>query len=118
MLQSASGDVRIEGGAFSVLADGTVQQNGQPVARLAIADFDDRQVLTPVGAGLFAAPAGSARDVAGPQIQQGMLETSNVTSANEMISMMAGLRSAEAGQRMVQVYDDLMGRVLTTFGQT
>jgi len=118
VLQSASGDIELEGGDFSVLPDGTVQQKGQPVARLAIADFDNRQVLTPVGAGLFAAPAGSARDVAGPQIQQGVLETSNVTSANEMISMMAGLRSAEAGQRMVQVYDDLMGRVLTTFGQT
>jgi len=117
VLQSASGDVRLEGGDVSILADGTVQQSGQPVSQLAIATFDDLQLLQPAGSGLFAAPVGAARDVAGPQVRQGMLEASNVTTANEMISMMAGLRSAETGQRVVQVYDDLMGRALTTFGQ-
>ncbi len=117
VLQSTAGDVRVESGDVSILADGTFLQNGQPIGQLAIADFDDPRVLRPVGAGLFSAPSGAARDVAGPQVHQGMLEASNVTTANEMISMMAGLRSAEAGQRVVQVYDDLMGRALMAFGQ-
>jgi hypothetical protein len=34
-----------------------------------------------------------------------------------MISLMSGLRGAETGQRVVQIYDDLMGRALTVFGQ-
>lgn len=117
VLQSTNGDVQVEGDAVSVLMDGTIQQGGQPIGQLAIATFDDLQILNPVGSGLFFAPAGTARDVASPQVRQGMLEASNVTTANEMISMMAGLRSAETGQRLVQVYDDLMERALTTFGQ-
>jgi flagellar basal-body rod protein FlgG len=117
ILQSTSGDMRVESGNVSVLADGTFLQTGQPVGQLAIAGFDDPRILRPTGAGLFSAPSGAGRDVTSPQIHQGMLEASNVTTASEMISMMAGLRSAEAGQRVVQVYDDLMGRALTSFGQ-
>jgi len=118
VLQSSGGDVQVDGGNISILPDGTVQQNGQPVTQLAIAVFDDPRVLKPVGAGLFSAPSGAARDAAGQQIRQGMLEASNVTTASEMVSLMAGLRSAETGQRVVQIYDDLMGRALTAFGQT
>jgi flagellar basal body rod protein FlgG len=34
-----------------------------------------------------------------------------------MVSMMEALRRAEAGQRVMNVYDDLMGRAITTFGE-
>ena len=117
VLQSLSGDVVIDGNDFTVLADGTVQQAGQPVTQIAVADFEDKGGLKPAGAGLFAAPPGMARSVAAPQIRQGMIETSNVSSSDEMTAMMAALRSAETGQRVIQVYDDLMGRALNTFGQ-
>jgi flagellar basal-body rod protein FlgG len=52
-----------------------------------------------------------------PSVRQGALETSNVTTAAEMVSVMAALRRAEAGQRLAIVYDDLMGRAITSFGQ-
>jgi flagellar basal-body rod protein FlgG len=118
VLQSTGGDVHLEKGEVSVLPDGTLAQGSQPISQLAIAAFDDPHVLKPVGASMFSAPPGAARDGAGSQIRQGMLESSNVTTADEMVSMMAALRSAETGQRLVQVYDDLMGRVITAFGQT
>jgi flagellar basal-body rod protein FlgF len=117
VLQAQNGDIELSSGSVSISADGTVQQNGQPVGQIAIATFDDPHVLKPAGAGLFSAPAGMARDSTGGQVRQGMLESSNVTSASEMISMMSALHSAEAGQRLVQVYDDLMGQVITNFGQ-
>ncbi len=117
-VQGANGDVSVGAGAVSVLADGTIMQDGQPLGRLAVADFADTSVLRPAGGGLFAAPSGAASDLSSPQIRQGMLEASNVSTADEMVSMMAALRSAEAGQRIAQVYDDLMGRAVTAFGQT
>lgn len=117
VLQSLSGDVVVDGNDFTVLADGTIQQAGQPITQIAVADFDDKRALEVAGTGLFAAPPGTARDVAAPQIRQGMIETSNVSSSDEMTAMMAALRSAETGQRVIQVYDDLMGRALNTFGQ-
>lgn len=116
-VQSLSGDVVIGGTKVEVLADGTVMSDGEAVAQLKIADFENLQTLKPVGAGLFAAPAESAQDVASPQIRQGMLETSNVSTAEEMLGVMSALRNAESGQRVAQVYDDLLGRALTAFGQ-
>jgi len=118
VLQSLGGDVRIGDGDFTVLADGTIQQAGQPAAQIAVMDFADKLALTPMGSGLFAAaPDTPARDVASPQIRQGMVEASNVSTSDEMTSMMVAVRSAETGQRVIQVYDDLMGRAISTFGQ-
>lgn len=117
VLQANGGDLMLGTGEVKILGDGTVLQDNQPVDRIVIADFADTRVLQPAGDGLFAAPSGTARDVAAPQIRQGMLESSNVSTADEMRSSMAALRSAEAGQRVVQVYDDLMGRAITAFGQ-
>jgi flagellar basal-body rod protein FlgF len=104
--------------SVTILADGTILEGGQPVSKLTLADFADTKTLQPAGDGVFSAPAGAARGVDNPQIHQGMLEASNVSTADEMISMMAALRSAGTGQHVVQVYDDLMGRALTAFGES
>jgi len=116
-LQGTNGDVTVSASA-KVLADGTVIDGGQPVARLAVADFSDLKSLRSAGGSLFFATDASRRDLPLPTVEQGALETSNVSTADEMITMMASLRSAEMGQHVVQTYDDLMGRVLTTFGQS
>jgi flagellar basal-body rod protein FlgF len=118
LLQAGGGDVTVGAGAMTVLADGTIMQDGQPADRIAVADFADTAVLTDAGAGLFAAPSGAATDLATPAIRQGALETSNISTADEMLSVMAAMRGAESGQRVVQTYDDLMGRALTAFGQS
>jgi flagellar basal-body rod protein FlgG len=47
-----------------------------------------------------------------------MVEASNVSLGDEMVGMMQALRQAESGARLVQVYDDLMGRAITSFGQS
>ena len=51
-------------------------------------------------------------------VQQGVYEASNVNTGDEMVMMMEALRRAEAGQRVINVYDDLMGRAVTTFGES
>jgi flagellar basal-body rod protein FlgF len=116
-LQSDAGDVVLKGADLKVLTDGTVLDGGQPAFRLAIADTENKQILQSAGGGAYAAPAATMHDVGSPIVRQGVLEASNVSTADEMISIMAALRAAESGQRVVQVYDDLMGRALTAFGQ-
>jgi len=80
-------------------------------------DFADKAVLQPVGNTLFTAPSDAAREVDDPHILQGKLEASNVSTAGEMVAMMAALRGAETGQRLVQLYDDLMAKALDAFGR-
>jgi flagellar basal-body rod protein FlgG len=117
VLQSVSGDLVLGEGDPTVLADGTVTCEGAPVGRIAVVNFDNQRQLRAAAGALFAAPEASAKP-AGAQVHQGMLEASNVSTAAEMISIMSGLRSAGAGQRVVQLYDDLMGRAITAFGQS
>jgi flagellar basal-body rod protein FlgG len=117
ILQSVSGDMVLGAGDAKVLPDGTVTCDGEPAGRIAVMNFAEQKDLRRAGAGLFTAPAGAAKP-ASAEIRQGMLEASNVSTAVEMISIMSGLRSAGSGQRVVQLYDDLMGRAVTAFGQS
>jgi flagellar basal-body rod protein FlgF len=117
VLQSNTGDVNLQSSNIRVLLDGTVLDNGEAVSHIAVARFDDVSSLEPIGGGLFRAASGSTMSGEDARIEQGMLETSNVSTADEMLTIMSAMRSAECGQHLVQAYDDLMGRVITAFGQ-
>ncbi len=117
-LQSQSGgDLTLQGAAMQVQADGTVLEDGEARARLAIVDVKDRQSMTYADGGMFKVPDAAVAPMDAPTVRQGMLEASNVSTGDEMVSIMEALRQAESGQRLVTLYDDLMGRALTVFGQ-
>jgi flagellar basal-body rod protein FlgF len=111
------GDLLLKDRTFTVAADGTVLEDGEPTARIGLVDFVDRQDALRGEGGDFSVPDAAVRAVSRPSIHQGMIESSNVGTGDEMVSIMEALRRAEAGQRLVTVYDDLMGRALTAFGQ-
>lgn len=118
-LQSQGGaDIVLGDGPFEVTGDGVVVQSGQPVARVAVADLSAQAALTNVGGGFVIDPDAQAPMSKSPGITQGSLETSNVSTGDEMVVIMEALRRAEAGQRLVNVYDDLMGRAIGQFGQS
>lgn len=111
------GDIVLPDGPFSVEADGAVRTGDSVVARIAVFDFDPA-VLRSGPDGLLTAPADSASALDGPVVRQGFLESSNVSLGDEMVALMEAIRRAETGQRLMNVYDDLMGRAITTLGQT
>jgi flagellar basal-body rod protein FlgF len=117
VLQSEDGDIVLQGQKIKIENDGTVLDDGEPVSRIAVMNFRDASALTAAGNNRFTAASGVRPERIDTLIHQGMLESSNVSTAQEMIAIMASTRSAETGQRLVQVYDDLMGRALTAFGQ-
>lgn len=117
IVQSGAGDVYLDTGAITVSSDGMLIQDGAPAAKLSIMHFDDPAQLKAVGESAFAAVGVVAKEMADPVVKQGMLESSNVSSATEMVMLMGAIRKAESGQRIVQVYDDLMSKALTIFGQ-
>jgi len=117
-LQAQSGgDLTLQGAAMQVLADGTVLEDGEARARLAIVDVKDRQSMAYADGGMFKVADAAVAPMDAPTVRQGMLEASNVSTGDEMVSIMEALRQAESGQRLVTLYDDLMGRALTVFGQ-
>jgi len=117
-LQSRSGDVITQSADIVVNADGTILEGGTAIGRLSIAHVADPADIRSVGGGLFEMAPGKVDELASPKVQQGAIEASNVSSASEMLSLMGALRRAESGQRLIQTYDDLMGKVVTAFGQS
>jgi flagellar basal-body rod protein FlgF len=116
-LQALDGDLIVPDGRVRILADGTVLDGERPVGRIGIYAPASGASLKPIGGSLFSIPEDLVEEVASPEIRQEMLETSNVQLADQMVSMMEAMRSAEGGARMVQTYDDLMGRAISTLGQ-
>jgi flagellar basal-body rod protein FlgF len=111
------GDLIVGDGDFQISADGVVTRNGEPIGRIALYDFADRRALQAADAGIFSAGSGEPIQVTQPAIRQGMLEGSNVSMGDEMVAMMEAVRRAETGQKLVNTWDDLMGRALNLFGQ-
>lgn len=117
-LQTEAGrDLLVESADFTVAADGLVSVAGRPIDRLAVVDVAARADLKVGAAGGFVAAEADLSPAPRPAIRQGAFEASNVSTGQEMVLMMEAMRRAEAGQRLATIYDDLMGRVLTTLGQ-
>lgn len=116
--QSGGGDLALTGPDFEILADGTVLEGGLPAARIGLYEAADPAALTALGGTGFTAPDSAMSEAEGSQIRQGFLEKSNVTMSDEMVAMMAALRQAEGGGRVVQYYDELIGQAITTFSRS
>jgi len=117
-LQTADGgDLILSTDAIKVLADGTVMEGERPVARIGLYRPTSGGQFLSIGGSLFRAPGDGVEEVAAPDLRQAMIENSNVVLGDEMVTMMEALRTAEGGARLVQNYDELMGRAISTFGQ-
>ncbi|MEQ1809113.1 MAG: flagellar hook basal-body protein [Terricaulis sp.] len=112
------GDIFVADRAVEILADGTVMQDGVPLARIKVVAPADLHSLVSLGGALFAAPDDAMAPVEEPLVRQGMIESSNVETAEEMLQMMTAIRQAETGARIVQAYDGLIGQAITSLGRT
>lgn len=102
----------------SISPTGEVRQGGEVKGTLKLSDFQNPNLLTPVGGGLYEArdprltPAAGAK----PKINPGCLEGSNTSSPAEMGNLITSMRAFEANQRVVQLHDERMGRIITELG--
>ena len=115
--QSGGGDLVLERSAVEVLEDGTILDEARPVGRIGMYVAADPAAMRPLGGSIYAAAEDAMEDAPAAALRQGMVEASNVVLGDEMVAMMATVRQAEGGARLVQIYDDLLGRAITTFGQ-
>jgi flagellar basal-body rod protein FlgG len=118
VLQLASGeDVVVGDAGFDVQPDGRILAAGTEAGRIAVFDAPDPAKLAEVAGG-FSDAGGVLELTEQAGVTQGAYEASNVSVADEMVAMMESLRMAEAGQRVMLTYDDLMGRVISSFGES
>ena len=97
---------------------GKVMVGSKEVGRIQILTVSDPNKLVAIGSGLYApgeetltATDGSTR------VRQGFLETSNVSSMDEMVRMIETMRHFESAQRVVQGYDEMLDIAIRKLGE-
>jgi len=114
-----AGPIPLPPGEVFISQGGAVEVNGQVVGQLALVTFDDPAGLKRVGANLFEAgtalptPTGLGQTT----IHQGFYESSNVDLAKAQADLMAALRAYEAGQRVLQLADEMNARAASEIGR-
>lgn len=113
------GEIRLPAGDAVIGPDGSISVDGRPVGKLRIARFADPNVLVRAGSSLFAVGTAGVgpEDMENPSVRQGMLESSNVNTIEEMVSMITTFRFYEADQKAVQMQDSAQGRVVNELGR-
>jgi flagellar basal-body rod protein FlgF len=107
-------------GAVTVSPSGDVSQGGEIKGRIRIAEFADPHKLTVMGGGFFLSsnPKVDAGPAKTSQMRQGFIEESNGSPTTEMAGLITAMRMFESNQKVLQMQDDRMGRVITDLGGT
>jgi flagellar basal-body rod protein FlgG len=101
---------------FKVGLDGSILMNNQIVDTLQIVDTPLTN-LQQAGDSLYtAADAGMLQPAAQVELQQGMLEGSNVDMTGQMTKMITVMRAYEANQKVIQTEDSTLDKAVNEVG--
>jgi len=113
-----SGEILLSGAGLPAIdRQGRVFEGERQVAQLKLVSFADAAALAPLGAGLYRAASAGETAPDTLQVRQGFLETSNVATLGEMVTLMGLTRRFEAASRVVQNYDAMLGTAIRTLGE-
>lgn len=122
VLDDAGRPIRIQPGAtVRINGDGTITQDGEPVARLQLARVADTRQLRKVGHNLYAASAAaiqtSDHSNAAGEIVQGHIEASAVDPIRAVMAVQNAASAVSSATRLMSVHDELTGRLISTLGR-
>jgi flagellar basal-body rod protein FlgG len=94
----------------SIAPDGTVTSGQTTIGKITVVDVTNTAGLQALGDNMFAptSNSGSPQAIAGSQLEQGYLETSNVDLSQTMVALIDAQRSYEMDSRAIQNQDQMM----------
>ncbi|HLH08485.1 MAG TPA: flagellar hook basal-body protein [Terriglobales bacterium] len=104
-----NGPIPITSGKVSISTDGSVSINGALSGKLRIVDIPP-QDLVQENAGVYASKA-NAKPSTGTQVQQGMLEGSNINAVQASVQLITVQRHAEMLQRALSEFHSEFNRI-------
>lgn len=115
----AQGDIRLSsGGAPQIGADGRITQDGLVVGAVQLFKPLEPGGLQAAAGSLLLAPAGTEPVAADEtRVRSGALEASNTDAGREMLGLMTLSRQFESLSRVLQSYDDVLGRTIQKLGE-
>ncbi|MGQ9556337.1 MAG: flagellar hook-basal body protein [Desulfurispora sp.] len=115
LLLAEDGPVQVGQDKFTVYSDGTVETADGQRRKLLLVDFARPELLRKLGNNYYLtdqAPLPAQQ----PGIKQGFLEKSNVDVVAQSAGLMELMRAYEAGQRIIQVHDELLHTAINQIG--
>jgi flagellar basal body rod protein FlgG len=102
-------------GPISISPTGEVSQGGDLKGQLKITEFANPGALTATGTGFFIVtdPAAQPQAATNSLVRQGFLESANTSSVTEMSNLISAMRLFEANQKVIQMEDDRVGRLIS-----
>lgn len=112
------GDVRLPGNDVTVEADGRITHQGLTVAALQLFQPSNQASLIASQGALLVSLEGIQPAEAGAgRIRGGTLEASNTDASREMLGLVAISRQFESLSRVLQGYDEALGRAIQKLGE-
>lgn len=113
------GPIIIQGKDVSLSSDGRLTVDGVNAGQLDIATFDNLTGIEKEGTNLFRIIEGETEEIPAIDftVNQGFLETSNVTLVTEMTSMLDLHRAYETQQKIIRTFDEIDGKAINTVGR-
>jgi flagellar basal-body rod protein FlgF len=95
--------------AVSITPDGSVEQDGQVLGRIAVVEIDRQQDLQKLGATYFQMndEKAAVKPATGTQVQQGNLESANGAPAEHAIRLVGVMRQFEMLQRALSIGSEM-----------
>lgn len=109
-----NGDINIGQNEFNIDENGNIFLNGQLGNTLDIVTINNDEYLRKEGNNLYTMAEGTNAEEAAfnGEVLTGYLETSNVDSMKEMVDMISTMRNYESNQKVVQAYDEILGKAV------
>lgn len=101
----------------SITQDGRITQEGEEVAHIQVADFEDYDYLERYGETYFRPLEGARQTQGAASIYSGYLEMANAQPVSEMVNLISISRQYEANQKLIQTYDDSLEIAVTQLGR-
>lgn len=112
------GDIRVPDGDVLVGNDGRITHQGIVVGTLQLFKPNDRGSLQAAQGSLLTAADGlQAAEPGAVALRSGTLEASNADAGREMLELMTISRQFESLSRILQSYDELLGRAIQKLGE-
>ncbi len=102
---------------LSISSTGEVCQGSVVKGKLSLTDFENPELLTQTNGVYFLATNPGLREKpATGSLRDGFVEGANTTALGEMANMMTAQRGFEANQKVIQIQDERLGKVINDLG--
>lgn len=100
------GPIQLPPGKVTVALDGTISVADAVAGQVRLVEFDPGTTLTPEGNSNFIAPAGADHAATKTEVEQGMLEASNLNPVQATVQLIALQRHAELLERTLSIFQN------------